>query len=331
MLKRYYLPKSITIIDGTLREGLENEELLVKTDTKLFILNKLIDAGFQCMEAGAFASPTAMPQFRDTEEILKRVVRKPNLVYKCNAFNMKLVERAVKAKKEGYGADLINTQYALVEKLSQSMFGVGVSDRWKYIEDAVKALHDVNVKIQVSVLDTWDCPDINLALEATNNLLNIGCDIVRACDGLGYVTPPQAFEYFSQALDKNPKPDSHAFHYHDIRGFGLASYIAAMQAGCGRFDACLGGVGGPPATIVDGVPSTAAAEYHAYYPDRTGLVSTEDLVVMCDAMGIETGIDTDKVLVLGKWVEAILKRKLWSFCARYGKVPKYEPPAGGCF
>jgi hydroxymethylglutaryl-CoA lyase len=328
MKMSYSLPKSVTIIDGTLREGFENEEIFVKTETKLFLLEKLVDAGFQCLEAGAFSPPAAVPQFRDTEEILKRMSRKPNVVYKCNAFVMKLVERAVKAKKEGYGPDLINTQFASSEELSQGMFRVSASERWKYIEQAVKVIHDAGMKIQVTILDVWHCPymgerPIDIALEVTSNLFSIGCDIVRYADGFGVVTPPRAFEYFSRVLDKHPNADAHAFHCHDMRGFGPAIYLAAMQAGCARFDTCLGGLGGPPATMVDGVPVPTATAYCAYYPYRTGLVSTEDFVVMCDTMGVETGIKVDKVLRLGKWLEAILGRRLWSTCLRYEEAPEW--------
>jgi hydroxymethylglutaryl-CoA lyase len=327
MLSYHSLPKSVTIIDGTLREGLEDEEVLVKTETKLFLLEKLVDAGFQCMEVSAFSPATALPQFQDINELLKRIPRSPNVVYKCNAFNMKLVERAVKAKEEGYGPDLVNTQFAITEELSQNMFRASASERWKYIEQAVKTLHDAGIKIQVTVLDVWhsihqgELP-IDNAVEAASNLFSIDCDIVRAADAFGAVTPARAFEYFSRVLDKYPNPDSHAFHCHDMRGFGLATCVAAMQAGCVRLDGCLGGIGGPPATMVDGVPIRGATEYCAYHQYKRGLVSTEDLVVLCDAMGIKTGINVEKVLRLGKWVEAILGRKLWSFCVRYDEIPK---------
>jgi hydroxymethylglutaryl-CoA lyase len=78
------LPKAVTIIDGTLREGLQNEEVLVPTETKLFLLEGLIDAGFRAMEAGAFSPAAVFPQFRDTEEILKRLPRDKGVLFKCN-------------------------------------------------------------------------------------------------------------------------------------------------------------------------------------------------------------------------------------------------------
>ena len=322
----YRLPKSVTIIDGTVREGLQSEEIFVPTETKLFLLEGLIDAGFRCIEVGAFSPPDAVPQFRDTEEILNRLPRKPNVLYKCNTFTMKLLQRAVKAKQEGYGPDIINTQFATTEELSQPFFRKTVAERWKFIEDAIKLAHDAGLMIQVSILTVWYCPyrgemPIEIALQTTDRLMEMGCDIVRACDGYGDVTPDRIYEYFSRVLDKHPNPNRHALHLHDHRGFGLASYAAAMQAGCTRLDTCLGGIGGPTAAIVGGVHTRGAMEYRPR-AGKTGLVSTEDFIVMCDAMGIETGIDVDKVLQLGKWMERLLERKLWSFSLRQGRVPK---------
>ena len=326
MKRNFNLPKFVTIIDGSMREGLQSEEIFVPTETKLFLLEGLIDAGFQCMEVGAFSPPAAMPQFRDTEEILKRLPRKPNILYKCNTFTMKLVQRAVEAKKEGYGPDLINTQYATTEELSKAFFRATVAERWEFIKDAVKLAHDAGLIFQVSILNPWYCPyrgemPIEIALQVTDQLISIGCDIVRPCDPFGDVSPPQAYEYFSRALDKYPNPNIHTFHLHDYRGFGLASYVAAMHAGCTRFDTCLGGIGGPTASIVEGVPIRGTAEYVSR-PFRTGLVSTEDFLMMCDAMGVETGIDVNKVHQLGKWMERILQRKLWSLSLGLGRVPK---------
>jgi hydroxymethylglutaryl-CoA lyase len=327
MKGKFNLPKSITIIDGSMREGLQSEEVFVQTETKLFLLEGLIDAGFKCMEVGAFAPPAAMPQFRDTEELLKKLPRKTGLLYKCNTFNMKLIDRAVKAKKEGYGPDIINTQFATTEELSKAFFGATVAERWKFIEEAVKAAHDAGLVFQLSILNPWYCPykgemPIEVSLQYTDRLVQIGCDIIRPCDPYGDATPDKTYEYFSRALDKHPNPNIHTLHIHDYRGFGLASYVAAMEAGCTRFDTSLGGIGGPTAVIVGGVYARGISKEYVARPFRTGLVSTEDLVSMCDAMGIETGIDVEKVNQLGKWMERILERRLYSFCIRHGKIPK---------
>lgn len=326
MKESYTLPKFVTVIDGTLREGIQNEEIFIPTETKLFLIEGLVDAGFKCLEPGSISPPDAVPQFRDTEEILKRIPRKPGVLYKCNTFTMKLLERAVRIKKEGYGPDIVNVQFATTDEFSQEYFRKTVSERLKYIEDAVKVAHDAGLIIQVTIINTWYCPykgelPPELALQATDRFVKIGCDIVRFGDTFGDATPNKIYEHFSHVLDKHPEPNQFTLHYHDYRGFGLANYLAAMQAGCIRFDTTLGGIGGPTAAIVGGVHARGAVEYRPRI-GRKGLVSTEDFIVMCDAMGIETGINVDKIVNLGRWMERILERKLWSFCLGPGKVPK---------
>jgi hydroxymethylglutaryl-CoA lyase len=326
MKEGYSFPESVTIIDGSVREGLQTEEIFVPTETKLFLLEGLIDAGFRCIEVGAFSPPDAMPQFRDTEEILRRLPRNSQTLYKCNTFTMKLVQRAVQTKQEGFGPDIINTQFSTTEEHSKAFFRKTVDERWKFIEEAIRLAHDAGLKIQVTILTVWYCPfrgemPIEIALQTTDRLMERGCDIVRVADGLGDVTPDKVYEYCSRVLDRYPDSNRHTLHLHDHRGFGLASYVAAMQAGCSRFDTCLGGIGGPTAAIVGGVHARGAMEYRPR-AGKTGLVSTEDFVVMCDAMGIDTGINVDKVLKLGKWMERILERKLWSFSLGQGRVPK---------
>lgn len=322
----YALPKAVTVLDGTLREGIQNEETLIPTETKLFLLESLIDAGFKYLEPGSISPPDAMPQFRDTEEILKKIPRKPGIFYKCNTFTPRLVERAVKLKQEGYGPDIINCQYATTDEFSQFFFRKSMAERWKYIENAVEAAHSAGMIIQVTIISPWYCPfkgemPLEVTLETSGRLLKIGCDIVRYSDSFGDVTPSKVYEYFSRLLEKLPEPNRFTLHAHDYRGFGLAVYVAAMQAGCIRFDTTLGGIGGPPAAIVGGIHARGALEYRPQ-TYKKGIVSAEDFIVLCDAMGIETGIDIEKLLILGRWMEKILGRKLWSFCLSPGRVPR---------
>jgi hydroxymethylglutaryl-CoA lyase len=154
---------------------------------------------------------------------------------------------------------------------------------------------------------------VGRALEFTDRLLGMGVDDIEHPDHLGEAVPDKVYDYFVRVMEKHPNPDYHVFHVHDARGMGIACYFAAMQAGINRFETTIGGLGGWPANFVDGTP-VAGLIGLAEVARRPGLVSTEDFVVMLDAMGIETGIDVDKVLRLGRIVERIVGRQLWSFC-----------------
>jgi hydroxymethylglutaryl-CoA lyase len=123
-------------------------------------------------------------------------------------------------------------------------------------------------------------------------------------------------------LDAIPDTSKHIAHFHMTRGWGLANVLAALQAGITHFESTLGGTGGQPANFVDGVPVAGTGEYYYTDPTITGLVSTEDMVVMMDEMGIDTEVDIDKVLRIGRMMERIIGRRLRSETAHTGRIPK---------
>jgi len=102
----------------------------------------------------------------------------------------------------------------------------------------------------------------------------------------------------------------------------LANVLAALQAGITHYEGTMGGIGGQPANFVDGVPVAGTGSYYYVDPSIVGLVCMEDMVVMMDEMGIDTGVDVDKVLEIGQWVEKIVGRRLRSECVRTGRIPK---------
>jgi hydroxymethylglutaryl-CoA lyase len=123
-------------------------------------------------------------------------------------------------------------------------------------------------------------------------------------------------------LDKIPVPEKQIVHLHTTRGWGLANVLAALQAGMTNYESTLGGIGGQPANFVDGVPVAGTGAYYYADPGITGLVQTEDMVVMMDEMGIETNLDIEKVLETGRMVERITGRRLRSETIRTGRIPK---------
>ncbi len=112
---------------------------------------------------------------------------------------------------------------------------------------------------------------------------------------------PTVHKYYSMLMDHFGKPDKHIVHFHTTRGWGLANVLAALNVGMTNYESTLGGIGGQPANFVSGVPVSGTGEYYYKDPNIVGLVSTEDMVVMMDEMGIDTGLDIDKVLETGKW------------------------------
>jgi hydroxymethylglutaryl-CoA lyase len=160
------------------------------------------------------------------------------------------------------------------------------------------------------------------AIEFTQRWLDIGADDIEHADHDGSASPDRVYNYFSMLLEKIPFPEKHIAHFHSTRGWGLANVLAALQTGIIHFESTLGGIGGQPANFVDGVPVAGTGAYYYRDPSITGLVSTEDMIVMMDEMGIETGIDIDKLLKVGLMNEKIVGRKLRSETIKTGRIAK---------
>ena len=338
MWKKLNLPEKISISDITVRDGFQSEERVISTAAKLFIINGLIDAGFREMEVTAFAPPRYQPQFTDFEKVLANLPKRNDVIYSCVTMGRKATERAFQAKQDGYRVDRILVGVLPAsERLNKLVLGMDYAETWKWITDTVKRARDLGVKVNGVLTGIFSPPPreeagINLmerALEFCDKLLEIGIDDLEHPDHLGEATPDKTYGYFLRVLEKFPDPKLHVFHIHDARGLGLACYLSAMEVGVTRFETTLGGLGGWPANFVDGVPVTGLKGV-VEVSRHPGLVSTEDFLVMLNGMGIETDIDVDKVLELGRMVEKIVGRQLWSFCLGTGerrgsgKVPKVQ-------
>jgi hydroxymethylglutaryl-CoA lyase len=237
------------------------------------------------------------------------------------------VERAIKARQEGYGPDRILFMVSTSESHHKVNSGLSLADYWKMCEEYIPKAHAAGMKVCGTVSTIWGCPiegptELKKAVEFTRRWLEIGADDIEHADHDGSAPPNQVYEYFSMILEAIPDTAKHLAHFHVTRGWGLANVLAALNAGITTFESSLGGIGGQPANFVDGVPVAGTGEYYYQDPSITGLVATEDLVVMLDEMGIDTGVDVDAVLKLGRMVERIVGRRLRSECAHSGRIPK---------
>jgi hydroxymethylglutaryl-CoA lyase len=205
--------------------------------------------------------------------------------------------------------------------------GLSLADYWKMCEQYIPLAHEAGMKVCGTVSTIWGCPlegptELRKAVEFTRRWLDIGADDIEHADHDGSAPPHKVYEYFSMILEAIPDPGKHLAHFHVTRGWGLANVLAALNAGITHFESTLGGIGGQPANFVDGVPVAGTGEYYYQDPSITGLVATEDLAVMLDEMGIDIGVDVDKVLTLGRMVERIVGRRLRSECVHSGRIPK---------
>ncbi len=327
-------PKKVVIGDITVRDGFQHEEKLIPTRAKLWVLEELILAGFKRMEVTNFGNPKAMPQFADAEELFKairtskRVKDKlPGVELTAVTINERAVDRAIAARQEGYGPDRVLQMISTSESHQIKNSGMTHKEYWAMTERCIKKAHDAGMKFCGTVSTIWGCPiegptELKKAVEFTKRYLDIGADDIEHADHDGSAPPNKVYEYFAMIMDALPNPELHVAHFHVTRGWGLANVLAALQAGITHFESTMGGIGGQPANFCDGSPVAGTGTYYYQDPNIVGLVSTEDMVVMMDEMGIDTGVDVDRVLDIGRMVEKICGRRLRSECIKTGRIPK---------
>jgi len=327
-------PKKVTIGDITVRDGYQHEEKYIPTEAKLWMLEQLVLAGFKHIEVSNFGNPKGMPQFSDCDNLFKGIRNSKkvkglldDVSFTAITIRERAVERAIQAKLDGYGPDRILFMVSTSESHHKQNSGLSLNDYWKMAEEYIKKAHDAGIKVNGTVSTIWGCPiegptEMSKAIEFAQRWIDIGADDVEHADHDGSASPDRVYKYYSQLLDHFGSPDKHIVHFHTTRGWGLANVLAALQAGMTNYESTLGGIGGQPANFVSGVPVSGTGAY--YYKDalNVGLVSTEDMVVMMDEMGIETNLDIDKILEIGQMNERIVGRRLRSEAILNGRIPK---------
>ncbi|GKT09611.1 hydroxymethylglutaryl-CoA lyase [Desulforhabdus sp. TSK] len=327
-------PKKVVLGDITVRDGFQHEEKIIPTDAKLWVAEELILSGYKRVEITNFGNPKGMPQFNDADELMRRLRNSKKVAHlisdvelTCITIREKAVERAIQARREGYGPDRILFMVSTSESHHRTNSGLSLDDYWKMCEKYIPIAQREGMKVCGTVSTIWGCPiegptELKKAVEFTKRWLDIGADDIEHADHDGSAPPNKVYEYYSMILDAIPDTTKHIAHFHVTRGWGLANVLAALNAGITHYESTLGGIGGQPANFVDGMPVAGTGKYYYQDPSITGLVSTEDMVVMMDEMGIDTGLDVDRVLETGQMVEKIVGRRLRSECAHTGRIPK---------
>ena len=306
------LPKKVKVSDITIRDGFQHEEKFIPTEAKIWLGKRLIECGFEAIEVTNFGNPKGMPQFKDADQVLKGI--RQNTYGLANTNNTQLtavtirekaIERSIQAKLDGYGPDRILLMVSTSEEHHRRNSGISLKDYWKMSEKYIQKAKDAGLQVCGTVSTIWGCPitgttDMNLALDYTQRWFDIGADDIEHADHDGSGVPTSIYGYYSMLMDRFQDPMKHIVHLHSTRGRGLANAFAALQAGMNHFESTMGGIGGQPANFVDGVPVSGTGKYYIQDPNTSGLISTEDLVVMLDEMDIKTNLDVDMVLDTGK-------------------------------
>jgi len=327
-------PKKVVIGDITVRDGFQHEEKYIPTAAKLWLTEELVLCGFKHIEITNFGNPKGMPQFKDADDLFKQIRKSKRIKDKTSDVSFtavtireRAIERAIQAKLDGYGPDRILLMVSTSESHHKTNSGLTLAEYWKMAEEWIPKAHDAGIKVNGTVSTIWGCPiegptKLEDAIEFAKRWFDIGANDVEHADHDGSASPDRVYRYYSMLMEKLENPHKQIVHFHTTRGWGLANVLASLQAGMTNYESTMGGLGGQPANFVSGVPVSGTGAYYYKNSQDVGLVSTEDMVVMMDEMGIETNLDIDRVLETGKMVERIVGRKLRSEAIHQGRIPK---------
>ncbi len=292
------LPQRVTIVEVGPRDGLQNEPGSINLAAKLQLLEDLANSGLTVLEAGSFVNPKWIPQMADSESVFQQVRRHEGVRYSALTPNLKGFERALAA-----GADEVAVFAAASESFSHKNINCDIGASLKRFEDVMAAARDTNTPVRGYVSCVLGCPyEGHITPEAvagvTAALLDMGCYEVSLGDTIGTGTAGSMATLLDTLLTRFG-PQQLAVHCHDTYGQALANILVALQHGITTIDASVAGLGGCP-----------------YASGASGNVATEDVVYMLNGMGIESGIDLEKLVAAGNSISTALGKQTSSRVAR---------------
>lgn len=353
---RKQLPPKVEMLELLARDGFQHESTVIPTETKLWFIEQCIQAGYKTLEVTNFGHPRLLPQHRDAEELLKRVwgieaVKAGKVRLKCYGMAKRAFERAAQSAQAGYPPHIVAFTISAEDIHGRRNSGRTREEYFQEIPEFVKIgkANGFDVDMAISCVYGSACAGpvpIENTIELIERGLDLGIRHFTPCDTMGECNPLRAYEYMSVLVDRFGKYDKEVkfrvAHFHEARGMSIANTVAAILGGARIVETSLGQLGGQPAFIVDGVPGVGTGPLYTNSV-VVGNASTEDVLVALDEMGIDVGVDIDKMLQLGRVLEWVLKRTLPPWSTKAGRpikqpmdwnmqegnlayVPPYGPP-----
>jgi len=292
------LPKRVKMVEVGPRDGLQNEAKSVPAAVKIDLIQRLADAGLPVVEAGSFVSPRWVPQMADSAEVLRGIARRPGVSYPVLVPNMKGFEAALAA-----GAEEIAVFSAASETFSLKNTNCSIAEGLERFREVCEAAQRHGLRVRGYVSCVLGCPyegevAPQAVAEVAGRLAELGCYEVSLGDTIGTGTPGKTRAMIEAVSSKVPV-EMLAGHFHDTYGQALANCYAALECGLAALDSSVAGLGGCP-----------------YARGATGNVASEDVLYMLDGLGIETGVDLDRLIEAGAFISGYLGRESASKVAR---------------
>ncbi|TOI57015.1 hydroxymethylglutaryl-CoA lyase [Vibrio parahaemolyticus] len=284
------LPTNVTIVEVGPRDGLQNESP-VSTRTKIRLIDLLSDTGLSHIEAGSFVSPKWVPQMADSKEVMQNITRRASVTYSALTPNLQGLEQALDA-----GANQVAIFTSASEGFCQHNINCSITESLKRFEPLMVQADKYHIPVRGYLSCVVDCPydgatSPTQVANISQALIELGCYEVSLGDTIGTGTPNRVKEMLESVLASIPNQRL-AVHLHDTWGQALANIYQALCMGINTVDSSIAGLGGCP-----------------YAHGASGNVATEDVLYLCQGLGIETGVDLELLAKAGWMISDELQRQ----------------------
>lgn len=303
------LPEKVKIREVGPRDGFQNEPEVIETPDKVSLIDCLSGAGLSRIEVTSFVRPDVIPQLSDAERVLSSITRNPDVSYTVLIPNAKGLDRALAICDEAGKRlfDEVNLFLSASEAHNTRNVNRSVEESLSGLEKVIARALEVGLRCEGVISVSFGCPyegevPEQRVFEIAKRLADAGCAEVAFGDTTGMANPLQVRSFFERAREELDGAELTA-HFHNTRGQGLANVLAALESGVDSFESSFGELGGCP------VPKGA-----------TGNIATEDLVSMLHEMGVQTGVDLERLIDCARRVQELLGRPLGAHVLTAGPV-----------
>lgn len=315
------IPRSIHIHEEGPREGFQYEKGPISTDAKVELVDALSETGLKEIQVVSFVNPKRVPGMADADEVVRRFRKKPGVRYSGLWLNEQGLHRAIATQKIDVKGRIVlcasepflaRNQNATLEQMVQSqrnMIGVYKENGIPIEEGAVQAAFGCNFQGDVPVESVVGIVQRIVSIAAENE---VRLEHLMLADTMAWATPRKIREVVGAVQERFPELDI-TLHLHDTRGMGIANAYAGLEMGVRSFDSSIAGLGGCP---------------FAAHKGAAGNVCTEDLVFMCEEMGIDTGVDLDKLIAAASLAEEIVGHPLPGSVKQGGSLRRLREAVG---
>ena len=288
------LPQDIQIVEVGPRDGLQNEKKSLPLTTKLEFIERLTQTGLTKIEATSFVRADKIPQMADAENLFSEINEKfkdLNIDFPCLVPNLKGYEIAKKVNVKE-----ISLFSATSSEFTKKNINCTIDESFVRMRELAKTAHSDGKKIRAYISTAFGCPYAGKMtskelISVIEKFLELDVYEISIGDTIGVATPKQVYDYI-QDFKTVVSLDKVAMHFHDTRGMAIANILTSLETGIRVFDSSAGGLGGCP-----------------YAKGATGNVATEDLVYLCESLGLSTGVDLDKLLSASQFILSAVEKE----------------------